>query len=396
MSSAGRIAFICPRFAEGSAGGAETLLRNLAERAQSAGRQVVFLTTCATDHFTWRNERPAGPCRVGALDVHFFPVDEDRDVAEFLRVQEVISRKGHVSPEDELAWIENSVNSRALCGHLRDHAAEYDRIVAGPYLFGITYAVARAHPGKTLLVPCLHDEGFAYVGLFRRMFRDALGVLFNSLPEQELGMRLYELSAAKCSVVGMGLDPFDVDPEAFGRRHSISAPYIIYSGRREQAKGVPLLMDYLALFRERTGRDVELVLTGSGTVDPPAGLAPHIIDVGFVTEQEKHEAMAGAAAFCHPSVNESLSIVVLESWLAGTPVMVHAKCAVTRHHCRESNGGLWFAAYPQFEEGLSLLLDNPGLRRAMGGAGRDYVTKEYSWASVMPRLLTALDGPAPE
>ncbi len=393
MSSSGSIAFICPRFADGvTTGGAETLLRNLAERTQASGRKVAFLTTCATDHFTWRNERQPGMRRLGSLDVHFFPVDEDRDTSAFLRVQEIISRRGHVTPEDELAWIKNSVNSRALCAHLQERGADYDRIVAGPYLFGLTYFAARVHPEKTLLVPCLHDEGFAYVGLIRGMFRDARGVLFNSQPEQELGMRLYDLPVRKCSVVGMGLNAFEADPLAFACLRGIVAPYVIYSGRREDAKGIPLLLDYLALFRSRTGRDVKLVLTGSGRINPPADLAPHIIDAGFVSEREKHEAMAGAVAFCHPSVNESLSIVVLESWLAGTAVMVHAKCEVTRHHCRKSNAGLWFASYPHFEEELILLLDNPGLRRAMGESGRHYVLDEYSWSAVTPRLLAALDG----
>ncbi len=115
-------------------GGAETLLRSLAERARSAGRKVSFLTTCATDHFTWRNELPAGPRRIRDLDVLFFPVDEDRNVDEFLRVQEVISRKGHTTTEDEMTWLRNSVNSRALCSHLQEHGSEYDRIVVGPYL----------------------------------------------------------------------------------------------------------------------------------------------------------------------------------------------------------------------------------------------------------------------
>ena len=65
------IAFIAPRFSEtGTVGGAETLLKSLAEQAAAAGHQVTMLTTCAEDHFTWENTRPAGVQQVGNLSVH--------------------------------------------------------------------------------------------------------------------------------------------------------------------------------------------------------------------------------------------------------------------------------------------------------------------------------------
>lgn len=393
MPTAGRIAFVCPRFAEGdTVGGAETLLRNLAEHAASAGRKVSFLTTCARNHFTWQNEVPAGQRRIGDLDVHFFPVDENRDVDAFLRVQEIISRKGHYTSADEMTWLCNSVNSSALCRYLRDHGSDYDRVVMGPYLFGLIYFAGRIHPDKTLLVPCLHDEGFAYVSEFQRMFQNVRGIMFNSEPERDLACRLYGLSDRQCAVVGMGMAPFDVSASAFAQRHGLSSPYIIYSGRREPAKGIPLLLDYMNVFRKRTGEDVKLVFTGTGMLEAPSEMMPHIFDAGFVSEQEKHEAMAGAIAFCHPSINESLSIVILESWIARTPALVHAKCEVTRYHCRRSNGGFWFMVYPEFEEELVTLLQHEDLRKAMGESGRAYVLREYAWPAIERKLLNALDG----
>ena len=210
------------------------------------------------------------------------------------------------------------------------------------------------------------------------------------LLERDLAQRLYDLDLAGAHVVGMGIEGFTADPAAFRQRHQLHSPYIIYSGRREPLKGTPILLDYLDLFRERTGVDMKLVLTGSGPYDPPTRLAPHILDLGFVTEQEKHDAMAGAVAFCHASVNESFSIVILESWLAGTPVLVHGAGEVMPDHCRKSNGGLWFKNYPEFEESLSLLLTRPALREAMGKAGQRYVSETYSWPSVETRLMAAL------
>ncbi|MFH0954083.1 MAG: glycosyltransferase family 4 protein [Verrucomicrobiota bacterium] len=392
MSRAERIAFVCPRFSEkGTVGGAETLLKNLAEHAANAGRQVSFLTTCAENHFTWDNTRTPGRTRIGNLDVHYFPVDA-RDVSAFLRAQDAIDRRAGVTDEDEEAWIRNSVNSSALYQHLHEHGGEYDRLVMGPYLFGLTWFASQVHPEKTLLVPCLHDEPFAYLRIMRKMFQAVLGFMFNTEPERDLARRLYDIPEGACSVVGMGLDAFEADPKAFAARRGLTAPYVIYSGRREPLKGTPLLCDYLHAFRERTGIDLKLVFTGSGPIDAPPDLQPHVLDVGFVSEQEKHEAMAGAAAFIHPSVNESLGIVLLESWLARTPALAHAKSEVLRWQCRRSGAGLWFRYYPEFEEELLLVLNDRRLRQALGEAGRNYVLKEYSWPAVEKRLFTALDG----
>ncbi|MBA4389258.1 MAG: hypothetical protein C0404_14895 [Verrucomicrobia bacterium] len=392
MARSERIAFVSPRFAEGATvGGAETLLKALALRAAGSGRQVTFLTTCAVNHFSWQNDIPAGEKTVGPMRVMFFPVDGDRDIESFIRVQDAISRGTKVSLEDERVWLGNSVRSSALIDHLVRYASEYDRVVVGPYLFGLTYFVAEACRGKCVLVPCLHDEPFAYLESFKSMFASAHGIIFNTVPEQRLASRLFERLPSRARVVGIGLDQFTADPGVFGRKHKPGFPYVIYSGRRENLKGTPLLLDYVNAFRARTGRDIGVVLTGAGEVTPPVDLAPFVLDAGFLPEDEKRSAMAGALAFCHPSVNESLGIVILESWLAGTPSLVNGRSEVLRYQCETSGGGMWFFNYAEFEEELLTLMNTPSLARKLGAQGRKYVLSEYSWDAVEPRLLSALD-----
>lgn len=392
MTAPRSIAFVSPRFPEGATvGGAETLLKTLARYALGAGLEVTVLTTCARDHFTWKNEVPPGEREIDGLRVHFFPVDGDRDIDRFLQVQARISRGQAVTAEEEETWLRNNVNSTPLYDHLRREGGRYDRIVLGPYLFGLTYYAAAVHPEKSVLVPCLHDEAFAYLAAFRDMFHHSRAVMFNSAPERDLATRLFGSTMASMPVVGMGIDAFEASGADFVASKRLSVPYVMYSGRREPLKGTTLLLDYLDTFRLRTGRDIKLVLTGSGAITPPPSLAPHILDLGFVSEQQKREAMAGAAVFCQPSVNESFGIVVLEAWMAGTPVLVHDRCAVLKHQCRSSNGGLWFRSYPEFEETLALLLDRPDLRRALGAAGRQHVLSTYSHAQVTSRMLAALE-----
>ena len=395
MAAPDRLAFVCPRYAgEGAVGGAETLLKNLALHAAARGIAVDFLTTCAQSHFTWENTLPAGVKHMDGLNVYFFPVDA-RDTGTFLRIQQAIDRGHPVSESEELLWLRNGVNSAALLRHLEQQASSYRALLLGPYLFGLTWFTALAHPERALLVPCLHDEPFAKLACMRRLFAETAGCLFNTQAERELAGELFHVPEAKARIVGMGLDPFEADATAFAKRHGLTAPYVLYSGRREPLKGTPLICDYMQTFRERTGRDIKLVFTGSGNIDAPAALWPHIFDAGFVSEHEKHEAMAGAVAFLHPSVNESFGIVLLEAFLARTPGLVHAKGRVLVSQCRASGAGLWFRHYPDFETQLLYLLDNPEARTALGARGREYVVREYAWPAIEKKFFSALDALRP-
>ena len=91
-------------------------------------------------------------------------------------------------------------------------------------------------------------------------------------------------------------------------------------------------------------------------------------------------------------MNESLSIVMMQAWQCGTPVLAYAGGQVSTYHCRRSNGGLWFANYPEFEEMVDRLVGDETLRTALGANGREYVRREYSWPAVLERLEAALAG----
>ncbi|MFO1524040.1 MAG: glycosyltransferase, partial [Kiritimatiellia bacterium] len=214
-----RLAFVSLRWPGGGVvGGAETLLGRLATHAASRGVAVDFLTTCARNHHTWTNDDPPGAFDAApGLRVHRFPVSEARNLDTFLRIQERICRNQDVSPADQRAWMANSVHSPALYDHLRREGPHYHAILGGPYLFGVPHDALLIHPDRSWLVPCLHDESFAYQSIIRDLFHAVRGIIFNSEPEMELARRLYDIPAFKGTVVGMGLDAFTADPEKFAR-----------------------------------------------------------------------------------------------------------------------------------------------------------------------------------
>jgi glycosyltransferase involved in cell wall biosynthesis len=121
-----------------------------------------------------------------------------------------------------------------------------------------------------------------------------------------------------------------------------------------------------------------------------------VVDLPRLSEAEKRAACAGALAVCQPSVNESFSIVIMEAWLEGTPVLVNAECPVTRHHVSVAGGGLYFDSAAEFVAEVRYLRRHEDHAMELGRQGKQYVLANYSWEQVIGRfengLATVLDG----
>jgi len=385
------VAFVVPRYGPGIVGGAETLVRGLAERLAAEGRQVEVLTTCARDHLTWQNVHRPGLTREQGVAVRRFRVRPPRDGRRHAWLQSRILRGSRLRPEEEARWLAESVSSPDLFAHLERHAADHDLVCFAPYLFGTTLRGVPLAAGRAVLIPCLHDEPFAHLGVVRAAFQACRGFIWNAQPEADLADKLYGIGDRPSGVVGLGFDPPPpADPAAFRKRHGLEGPLLLYLGRKETGKNVPLLIQYALRYRATHRADLTLVLAGDGPVGAPPGTAG-VRDLGYLDADEKAAAYAAATVVCQPSVNESFSIVIMEAWLAGTPVLVHGRCAVTADHVRRAAGGLVFEDFYEFAEALSLLLDDAACRHRLGTQGRAYVAREYSWPAVSARLAETLE-----
>jgi glycosyltransferase involved in cell wall biosynthesis len=385
-----RLAFVVPRYGPDVVGGAETLVRGLAEHLAAAGGAIEVVTTCARDHLSWKNELPAGSTREAGVVVRRFPV-RVRDTRRHAWLQQRILRGSRLRPKEEARWVAESVGSTELFDHLARSAGDYDLVCFAPYLFGTTLGGVPLVPGRAVLIPCLHDEPFAHLGVVRDAFQTCRGFIFNSPPEAALAEKLYGIGDRPAGVVGLGFDPPPpADPAAFRRRYGLEGPLLVYLGRKETGKNVPLLIEYALRYRAVRRADLTLVLAGDGPVTAPAN-TPGVRDLGYLDPAMKAAAYAAAAVVCQPSVNESFSIVLMEAWLAETPVLVHARCPVTTHHVFQAGGGLAFEDFYEFAEALDVLLEDGERRRRLGRQGRAYVETEYSWPAVTARLRDTLE-----
>lgn len=385
----GRIAIVVPRYGEEILGGAETLARGLAENLVDRGLEVDVLTTCARDHFTWHNYYRPGSEIINHVHVRRFPVNRDRGVKIFLDLSRKIATHQELTTEEQYGWIDEGVHSASLYDYIDRSGGLYDLLIFVPYLFGTTYYGSTLRPEKSIIWPCLHDEPYAYFEATRTMLEECRGIMFNSWPEMEFAKERLRIVNDGMRVIGFGFHDLTGVGVRFRKKYRIRERFIVYSGRLEAAKNLPLLVSYFTKYKDLNQNDLLLILTGTGPEILPG--RRDIMPLGFMQEQEKLDAYAAATILCQPSVNESFSIVLMEAWLSEVPVLVHDRCAVTKYHCQKSNGGLYFGSYEEFEECVNLLLERPDLRRQMGANGRRYVLTNYNWDRIFGKFKAALE-----
>jgi glycosyltransferase involved in cell wall biosynthesis len=375
-----RVAVVVPRYGPDVVGGAETLARGFAEEAARRGWTIEVWTTCARSHYTWKNAHPEGVEESRGVLVRRFPVAlQDHPRHATLALQ--LASQGHLPVDDQYAWLESGAHSAPLYQHMAQHAAEFDVVVALPYAMPLVHYAAWTAPERVVVWPCLHDEPYAYMEPARLLLESVWGAMFLSPEERELAIRRLGTHLRNEAVLGGGVAvaPREVAPPQLQE----SPSDLLYVGRLEEGKGLPLLYEYVQRYADEGG-NVRLVILGQGPLEPTHH--PAFEHRGFVSEEEKSLAYASTLALCQPSVNESFSLTIMESWLAARPVLVHGDCAVTRGHVQRSKGGLWFRTYEEFVGAIEWLQANPALAARMGENGRQYVSDNYTWEAIVSRF----------
>jgi glycosyltransferase involved in cell wall biosynthesis len=166
----------------------------------------------------------------------------------------------------------------------------------------------------------------------------------------------------------------------FRRRYRLYGDFVLYGGRIDPGKGCEELFEYFGSYVKEGGEGT-LALMGVKLMNIPD--APWVRFAGMLPEVERLQALEAATVVSVPSPFESLSLLALESFAVGTPILANARSEVLVQHCRSSNAGLWYADRAEFVEALSLLMADAGLRAAMGHNGKDYVRRHYRWDVIL-------------
>lgn len=415
-----KLAFIVQRYGTEILGGSEYHCRLIAERL-SARHDVEVLTTCARDYITWKNEYPEGPDRVRGVTVRRFANARTRDIKSFNQYSDWIFHHPH-SADDEMEWLrQQGPWCPALLEYLRRHQDSYDAFIFFTYLYAPTVLGVALNPSRTILVPTAHDEPAIHLGIYKDVFSQPAAIAYNTDVERRFLTTHFSVRAVAEETVGCGVDlPPPLSPSrwsdapeppegeaddsgetvqtalphfeergaAFRRRHRLHGPFLLYGGRIDPGKGCEELIEYFRTYISQEGAGT-LVLMGVKLMEIPA--EPFINFAGLLSERERLEALEAATVVSVPSPYESLSLLALESFAVGTPILANARSDVLVDHCVRSNAGLYYADRDEFCECLKLLIADRDLRTAMGQNGRDYVASHYRWDVIVSKYETMIE-----
>ncbi len=317
------------------------------------------------------------------MTVHRFANAKERD-ADFRRLTlHLLARPEKVSDADGDDWIDRQ---GPIAPDLIDaiRRSDHDLLAFTPYLYHPTVVGLPLVRDRAVLHPAAHDEPAIRLPLFDEVFDAARGVAFYTEGERAIAEQRFPSLVAKPQVVvGLGIDEAPaVSHGGHGVRALESRPYLLCLGRVDHSKGTHLLASLFARFKERNPGPLALAVVGP--VQRPVPVHPDIVEVGAVDDATKWALLRGATLLVSPSAFESFSLVLFESWEAGVPVLVNARCSATVEHVMRSGGGLAFDNYAVFEAELDRLLVDDRLRHSLAVAGARYA-EQYRWPAVVDR-----------
>jgi len=273
----------------------------------------------------------------------------------------------------------------------------YEAIHVTPAPFALVYLVWKACKalGKPFVCsPFAHFEDPRFRNpLLWKIIRDAAIIIACSHYEkgkmEEMG-----IDPSRVVVLPMAIYPQeweDADGERFRRKYGLEGKKIIlFAGAKSYDKGALHLLRALPGLRQKMN-DVVLVSIGLPTFewkrernlfrDGP------LLDLGYVSEEEKRGAFSACNLFVMPSRYDSFGIVYLEAWNCAKPV-IGARVGAIPEIIDEGKDGLLveFGDIDRLSSAILHLLERPDLCKEMGEKGRKKVIDRFNWEKNIGRI----------
>ena len=386
--------FVVQRYGSRVPGGAEAFARLTAEQLVTRGHHVSVVTSCALDYRTWADHYPPGESEIAGVRVIRLPVRRERDPERFAALSARVLGSTWASANAQQAWMtEQGPVLEGLARTLRTEAPAHDVAAVVTYLYATTFEAVHQLAGRIPIVlhPTAHDERPLRLPMIRQVFDLVDGIGYLTPEEARLAQWRFRPDATQ-SVVGIGFDPppNTVDGARFRAAHDLGSDrYLLYLGRIDPNKGADEALAFYRRLRRKNRHAPKLVMAGADAM----GVEPStdVVLTGFLSDEQRWNAMQGAMALWQPSRQESFSMVLPEAWLVGTPGVVQGACDVLAGFAARSGGAIPYHDYAEFRAAVELLGESPELAERLAANGRDHVMTELTWDAVMERYahLTA-------
>ena len=383
-----RIAFVVQRYGEQIAGGAEYHCRVLAEHLTSR-YEVDVITTCSISYTPWDNYLKEGVEEKNNVTIHRFSVEKIRDT---FRMRSLTAELETEKENAESEWIaELGPYCPGLIEYLKDNWQRYAAIIFFTYAYYPTVEGMKNKFPNAILLPTAHDEPQIYKSLYRKMFKLARAILFNSIEERKFLCRNFLDEKIISRTTCCGIDIPNEKQLGIPERFNIENNYVLYIGRVGGGKNYSQLNKYFLEYKYRNPSDLKLVVAGKFDEGIKVTHSKDIIYTGFVSDEERTALLQNALFLINPSIYESLSLVILESMAVGKPILVNGQCEVMKGQCIRSNAGLYYENFFEFEGAMLYMLNDKVAYNEMCSNGLEFVKRNYSWEFVVENVSSLIE-----
>jgi glycosyltransferase involved in cell wall biosynthesis len=190
-----------------------------------------------------------------------------------------------------------------------------------------------------------------------------------------------EQSWDRLRIVHCGVDPRMYTP----RVHDGQGKEILFVGRLARVKGLPVLIDAMALLKEKHP-EFQLTIAGDGpdrsTIEQQIarlGLQQHVRILGYQSEGQVRDLLAQSDVFAMASFAEGIPVVLMEAMASGVPVVAPSIAGIPELVEDGRSGFIVPPADPgSLADGIDRLLRDPELRSRFATEGRAKVEREFT------------------
>ncbi|XDD50396.1 glycosyltransferase family 4 protein [Leptospira sp. WS92.C1] len=416
-----KIAVVAPIFSDQVSGGSEKLIFQFVELLAN-DFEITVLTTRSLDYVTWKNSIPAQEKNLfqeatnhskqicfeqrtsslgGKYKVLQFTVEKQRNIQRFNRLSKKIFETPSLQSSDNVNfWLEEQgPYVPELIQFIESRRSEFEIFFFVSYLYYPLVYGAPLVAEKSIIIPTFHDEPPAYLSIYKEVLTDQSSYSFNTPEELEVFSNIIGFKPSIYSVTGMNLDLEKKKTELHSEKNKNSQhspekeSYLLYVGRVDLGKGFLEMAEWFIEWKKVTKLPYKLKIVGKIASKIPNKILENldIEFLGFVEEKKKIDLILDCKFLINSSPMESFSIVLMEAWLLGKPVLVNGKSDVLKGHCLRSNGGLFYCDRKSFFATLEYLLNHPEESAEMGKNGKRYVEQNFNPDAVKKKLLRLIE-----
>ncbi|HBJ34690.1 MAG TPA: hypothetical protein DDZ51_07995 [Planctomycetaceae bacterium] len=293
-----------------ASGGLQAHAQMLLQGLRARGHEVRVATRALEQSQKWadyyRISEPPGSRTVDGIPVSIISGCTGANELLWLAGKCVVRPRLHFVAER----LAKTVFAGAICEQFRDmdiihHVGQAHELIG----FGAAVAARRMNV-PFLVQPTFHPGQWGDSAFDLRLYAKARQLMAYTHYEKNalssLGLK------QRCVVVGTGIpDCTTGNASRFRERYGISGQIVLFLGRKSIDKGFPLLTTAFSDIA-KSNPDATLVVMG-----PPGGAGVDdpslVLDLGFTTFEEKHDALAACDFLCVPSEGESFGLVYMEA-----------------------------------------------------------------------------------